>query len=372
VGASNVVQERTPTGTLVQTLHPSGASITTGSAFDHAGNFYTTVFNSSTGIVKFDPNGTEVGPVGSGYTGEPESISFDKAGNFYVGAADTNVIRKFDATGKPLATYTVATEDRGTDWTEVAADQHTLFYTSEGHRILRFDTLTNKQLPDFNATPLPGSNAYAHRLLPTGGMLVADTDAVRRLDASGNVVQTYTPMDSHGLLFALNLDPDGKTFWTADLETGNVYRFDIATGKQLIEFNSGVGGVDGLSVKGEITVGGGGTGGPAHTHVYKPVTYSFTVNPITHIATFEGDIYIKNTGTTVIQGPITAVFHLPKGASLLNPTDPGEPDAITVDKNLAPHRYLKVHIKLQIDASAWAGIGHFYTQFSVTVLAGGG
>ena len=39
-----------------------------------------------------------------------------------------------------------------------------------------------------------------------------------RLDSSGNVAQTYLASNyDSSFLFALNLDPDGETFWTADL-----------------------------------------------------------------------------------------------------------------------------------------------------------
>src|ERR1051325_11106549 len=98
-----------------------------------------------------------------------------------------------------------------------------MFYTSEGNFIHRFDVSANSQLSNFNPTPLPGSNAYAFRIVPSdGGILVADTENILRLDSTGNVVQTY---DAPGkdFWFALNLDPDGKSFWSGVLDsTGNV------------------------------------------------------------------------------------------------------------------------------------------------------
>src|SRR5205085_8079142 len=99
--------------------------------------------------------------------------------------------------------------------------------------------------------------AYQVRILPGGGDLVADNSEVARLDSTGKIVQTYVPSDEAGpQLFALNLDPDGTSFWTADLVTGNVYEFNLASGALEREFNPGTGnGVAGLSVVGQITAG---------------------------------------------------------------------------------------------------------------------
>jgi hypothetical protein len=84
-------------------------------------------------------------------------------------------------------------------------------------------------------------------------VLVANTNTARRLDSSGNIVQTYTPTPSAGLLFALNLDPDGTSFWTADIFSTEVYKFDIATGNQLFNFNAQASEVAGVAVFGELT-----------------------------------------------------------------------------------------------------------------------
>jgi hypothetical protein len=70
------------------------------------------------------------------------------------------------------------------------------------------------------------------------------------------VIQNYTaPGDSN--LFALNLDPDGTSFWTGDLGNGDIAHFDIASGTELGHFNGlaagGGSSVAGLSVAGEVT-----------------------------------------------------------------------------------------------------------------------
>jgi hypothetical protein len=119
---------------------------------------------------------------------------------------------------------------------------------------MRFDVATNTQLSDF-ATGLPGTSAYALRLLDDGGALVADSETIVRLDNTGSFIQQYDDGTNNDW-FALNLDPDGTTFWSADISSGDIARFDIATGTVVNSFNSGVGGIFGLAVFGEITQGG--------------------------------------------------------------------------------------------------------------------
>jgi outer membrane protein assembly factor BamB len=232
-----------------------------GGAFDSSGNYFVTDFNEQM-VTKFDPSGVLIGPFGAGYNMSPESIVFDAAGNAYVGQADgTHHVLEFNSSGTLLHTFAPAVEDRGTDWIELAADNCTLFYTSEGAHVKRYNLCTLTQLADFNATPLPGTQAFAHRiLLPfqfgAGGVLVADSETVERLDPSGNLVQTYT-FPGFTQLFALSLDPDGTSFWTADFPTGQVFKVDIQTGTVLKSWSSAGAPnfleAGGLVVKGELT-----------------------------------------------------------------------------------------------------------------------
>lgn len=252
-GQYGIIQQYSHTGTLLSTLNPASGTYMTGMAFDSAGTLYATAFSTGT-LHRFDVNGNLLAPnpwVTNDSGADNESIVFGSSGNFYVGQADgTRDVIKRDASGGFLARYDVATDGRGSDWIDLAADQHTLFYTSEGRLVKRYDVATSTQLPDF--TTLPGSGyAFALRLLGDGGLLVADTSDVKRLDAAGNVIQTYTPSGSNNL-FALNLDPNGTSFWTADITNGKVYEYDIASGALQTSFDTGAP-VYGLAVYGEIT-----------------------------------------------------------------------------------------------------------------------
>lgn len=263
VGTGNgLVTEFAQNGTMLGQLDTTTGSFDeTGAAFDSSGNYFVTDFDTAS-VTKFDPTGTLIGSFGSGYNSAPESITFDASGNIYVGQAQgSHNVLEFNPSGALLNTFSPAIENQGTDWIELAADNCTLFYTSEGTHVKRFNLCTLTQLADFNATPLPGTKAFAHRiLLPfqfgAGGVLVADSESVKRLDASGNVVQSYT-FAGNTNLFALNLDPDGTSFWTADSATGQVFKADIETGTVLENWSS-AGAPNfteavGLVVKGELT-----------------------------------------------------------------------------------------------------------------------
>ena len=240
---SGQVQWRHADGTLQATLTTaSAAGFTTGMAFDSSANLYVTEFSSGQ-VSKFDNHGTLAGPFGSSYSGHPESIVFDLQGNAYVGAVDgDNHIRKFDASGTLVAQYTVATEDRGSDWIDLDPDQCTMYYTSEGHHVKRFNVCTNTQMSDFATLPSDPNNpevvAYAVYVLPGGDVLVANTNHIYLVDTSGVIVKQYdAPGES--TWFAMNLDPGSQTFWSGDYDTSNVYQFDISTGNILHSFNTG-------------------------------------------------------------------------------------------------------------------------------------
>jgi WD40 repeat protein len=235
---------------------------TTGGMFDAAGNFYVTTFNGNH-IAKWDNNGNLVSATFmTGCNSDCESITRGTGGIAFVGQADgTRDILAYDiATGTFITSFDPTTGPRGTDWVDLAADQKTIYYTSEGGTIRRFDISTNTQLSDFNAIAA-GDEMYALRILADGGVLVAATDNVLRYNAAGVLVQTYTFAHS-GTLFGLNLDPDGTTFWTGDLGGDNkVFRINIATGAVINSFatNPPNGQLAGLAIFGEITQGGGGT-----------------------------------------------------------------------------------------------------------------
>ncbi|MGB3018077.1 MAG: T9SS type A sorting domain-containing protein, partial [Ignavibacteria bacterium] len=175
--------------------------------------------------------------------------------------------RKFDATGAFIGVVGAGTR---IDFADLQADQSTMLYTQEGQRIGRWDVVNNVALTDF-ATGL-GGQAYALRIRTNGEVLLANGATVLRLSSAGAVIQTYDVAGQNSW-FALNLDPDGTSFWSADFSTSNVYRIDIASGNVISTFNTGTGNgtVFGLAVAGEITVA---------TQLFITVAPLFDINPI--------------------------------------------------------------------------------------------
>ncbi len=271
---SGLVKNFSPTGTLQDTLDTTtGSQETAGGCFDSAGNFYVTSFQANA-MSKFDHNGNLlVANFGSSFNQHPESCTVDGKDHIYVGQADgSRQILEFDTSGNLLNSFSPATDARGTDWIDLAADQCTIYYTGEGTLIKRFNVCTNTQLPDF-ASGLPAP-CFALRIRPDGEVIVACSSEAVRLDPSGNVLQTYS-IPSSSSLFAMNLDPDGSTFWTGDQGNGEISRIDIATGKVITQFNSSPNpDLAGLSLVGEIAVSQppppptGCSSRPTVTHVF--------------------------------------------------------------------------------------------------------
>jgi hypothetical protein len=255
-------------GTFVQQLNTGVGGFTTGMAFDAIGNLYVTNFSTSQ-VFRFDTNGTSLGVWATNDLGSAnESIVFDALGNAYIGQADgTRDVIKRDATGAFLGRYNVATEARGSDWIDLAADQKTLFYTSEHFTIKRFDVSTNTQLPDFAV--LTDRPAFALRLLADGGLLVADSVNIKRLNAAGVVIQTYdVASPTHNSWFALNLDPNGTSFWSGDFSTGQLHKFNINSGALEQTISTGSTSLFGVTVFGEVTAAAGELPEPATIAVW--------------------------------------------------------------------------------------------------------
>lgn len=251
VGVSNgQYQIRDGAGVLKETVTGPFGGSTTGCAFNgDLTKFYTTFFDA-TKVVVFDvahPHAVSqtIDTAAASPGGHSESVVFAANGHFYVGHPDGNkLIHEYDAAGNLVTTFAPASESRGTDWSDLTVDQTTLFYTSEGRDVKRFNVATNSQLADFGTLPGtdPPFRAFAVRLLApgdgSGGLLVADKVDIKRLDGAGNVMQTYDAPGQDGW-FALTLDPDGTSFWSASFDTSEVFKFDIATGNALLHFNTG-------------------------------------------------------------------------------------------------------------------------------------
>lgn len=244
------VQQRNPNGgALIRTLNTaSGSFAETGMCFDATGDLHTTNFTHRTASkldTHSDPLNTNqcgtllVHPFAGPFSVQPEDCVFNAAGDVYFGEVDgLNRLQKFNPAGGFLQSWNPATGPRGLDWFDLAADQCTFFYTSEGYAVKRFDVCANgglgMQLADFRVG-LAGP-CYALRIIPAGpfagDVLVACTQQVYHLQAGTGATLFTQPRagfcpGSTSFFFAMNLDPSGTTYWTADISSGAVCEFQI-------------------------------------------------------------------------------------------------------------------------------------------------
>jgi hypothetical protein len=236
VGVTNgQIKQFDQNGKTLKTLATNQSGSLTGMAFDWLDSLYVTDFSADT-VSKFNGNGTLVGTFGSGYNCKPESIVFDNSGNAYVGETGcSHALLKFDAYGNLAAAYTVSTEVEGSDWIDLAADQCTIYYTSQGTTVFRFNACTGQQQPPFAKGLTTG---LAVKILGDGSVLVADNADIVHFDSGGQIINKITA-PGENCLVSLALDPDAKTFWALDYCSSDVLHFDISSGSQLAKFSSG-------------------------------------------------------------------------------------------------------------------------------------
>jgi hypothetical protein len=256
VGAGQY-QVRAPDGTWKETLDDGRGGLTSGCAFDTAGNLYATNIDRYY-VDKYqgvDPHDRT--DFGGGYNG-PEMVVFDASGKVYVSNVNYEGIRQFDANGNYIRTILPGTR---VDYFDIAADQDTILYTQEGTTIEGVSISTGQTFTFASGA----THAYALRIIPltnpqfSGDVLLADLTEVKLYDTNGGVIRHYdiTSPDEN-TWHALNLDPDGVSFWSGDSLTSNYYEFNIdTTARERGPYNTGTGQYTfwGMCVKGEQTAG---------------------------------------------------------------------------------------------------------------------
>ncbi|HEY3855867.1 MAG TPA: hypothetical protein VGO67_15870 [Verrucomicrobiae bacterium] len=186
------------------------------------------------------------------------SLAFDSSGNFYVASggnyllANTGPIFKFGPSGNLLKTFTVAGDEGAPAYLDLAADQHTIVYTSYGTSVDRYDVAALLQLSDLTTNLLAANiyTGYDVRLLPDGSALVGGgSESIARFDAAGKLIQTYAATNSSGDFNVLAIDPDNTSFWVSTYYNPSfLYRFDLASGKILLQMPTFLPSGDGESI----------------------------------------------------------------------------------------------------------------------------
>lgn len=217
-------------GVLLDTLDTgTNAREIVGMTFDPAGNLYSTNWGAQS-LSKFDNAGNLIGPFSTVPFAQtyPSSIVQDSQGNFYVGNGLTPKLTKLSSTGAVITNYNIDADGSGPENITLAADNCTIYYTSFSNIIHRFNACTSTQLADFITIPV-GGNGYLYnlRILPDGRVLVAGNTRAYIVNAAGTVATPYPHALVNPIFFAMNLDPDGVSFWLGEYNTGNVYKYLI-------------------------------------------------------------------------------------------------------------------------------------------------
>lgn len=275
-----------------------GGSILTGCAFSPDGSkFYGTKYSTQEVVIYDTENQSHIKTVNVG--AKPESVTVAENGDTFVGNAGDvkdgiGYIRKFSSEGV-LQKYPVEVENQGADWITLSSDQRTIFYTSKGNRILRYDVIEGQQLDDFAVLDGQDNKLSGLELLEpgdgTGGLIVANYKDIKYINASGIVVKTYDVVNINDWS-SVAVDSSGESFWAKS--GSNVYKFNIDTGQ--VEINEDLGETSyGVCVKKQIPPKSATLDGPKSVEIGKE--YPFTVNvsphdvtlPLTYIWTVNGE-----------------------------------------------------------------------------------
>jgi len=192
-----------------------------------SGNVVAAFLSSSLWILR--PDGTRI-PLFDAVPGyQTTGLVFDRTGKSFLLAHEDlapnrcSIIRR-SATGEVEAILSLAECAAGI---ELAADQCTLLLPRD-QVIRRFDGCTGTPLPDFavNAGPPASPGFFGVRILPDGSVLATIGRTVRRYDAQGSLIRTYT--------FANFISPDqlavessGSVLFT---DSFSVFRLDLDSG----------------------------------------------------------------------------------------------------------------------------------------------
>jgi hypothetical protein len=222
------------TGSQIQTIDSGTNSESTGTCAFGNGQMYALGWDSRS-IVEMS---AEVSPrvlrsvVGPWWL--PESMVVASNGDIWLatGEPDHALYKVNPDDLKPIENLDPQLDGRGV-WLALSSDQHTMFYTAEGHTVKRFDIVTKTQLPDFATLP-DSTRAYQMAILAPGdgsnGVVVAAKDFVYQLDAQGQIVNRFTIENDPNWIGVL-VDPTGSSVWGVDQQRNRLVRWSLANGQ---------------------------------------------------------------------------------------------------------------------------------------------
>lgn len=157
-------------------------------------------------------------------------------------------IAAFDATGQKVKEFENETAPsitgfHGVTHSVMHPDGRTLTYVTElSHRVMRFDVVDGRQLPDL-VTFVPGrelarrwTTGVAYR--KDGTLLLLRGSFIEFYDAAGKVVRTIE-LDAYGYAM-ITASTDGRHVFCANIFTGVMSKIDLETGRIVLQIDTGL------------------------------------------------------------------------------------------------------------------------------------
>jgi hypothetical protein len=123
------------------------------------------------------------------------------------------------------------------------SEQFITYATETGKRLMRYDIINDKQLPDLVTYPgEPGSVdrvwVIAVKYLPDGRLLITRGDFMELLDEQGEVLRTY-PLETYGWS-DIEICGDGEHCLVASMWEGTMVKVNIESGEIVGEIDTGM------------------------------------------------------------------------------------------------------------------------------------
>lgn len=322
---------RNPSYSILQTLSDGTANgggtnggATAGCAFDLAYRLFGT--NSTDGFVdryaidNGDNNHSIAQQLASASGASlTQSVVFDGGKNLFVGyaggaaggfgtiehwAKDTNPASVTYGQYTFVSAFSVPIDNTGPGWIDLAADGHTIFYTSEGRKIYKFDSSqpvsANNPVVWADLSTLGGNYAgtlFAIKILGpnydgSNGVLVADQNNVKLITAASGIIISAQifKFKQNSNLQALTLDAFNPTttLWAGDASTNNLIQFNFSTGKSIVTLNTGAG-----TTLGGVCADGSFSGAEVAKNLVSAQTFALTPtsNTVSFTSPFTGAVF---------------------------------------------------------------------------------